>query len=165
MSASERLRSSVSPKFTEAELEQAASTLLGKLLFLFSRLETNLALYLVADKNNTLPELEEKSFKEKLDLLIPTVSRAYGADPRCMKAWSSWVQEANTVRIQRNNLVHGRWAIDSRRQQVVNVTGRPGSRSEFQSETRYSIKELEHLVLVAERSTADFSTLRREWPM
>lgn len=131
-------------------------------MFTLSRLDTNLSLYLVADHNNTLPQLEERSFKEKLDLLLPTVERVYGADQRCMESWTSWLQAAQEFRVQRNALVHGRWGIDVRRQKVINVVGMPGSR---QSETKYSLKQLEDAIENAERIAVEFNRLRTKWPM
>jgi hypothetical protein len=148
-------------------LETAACTLVGRLIFALSRFETNLALYIRDYKgpehaDAVLSKLENSSFHVKLEMLEAAVRSVYGEERACIDAFSHWLGTAHEIRTTRNDLVHGRWGINPTGQQVVNVTGLPGSPN--QKEMRYSLQELEAYFGQVDRFVRKFYALSRKWP-
>lgn len=149
------------------ELELAACSLVGQIIFALSRLETNLALYLRDHKGQeqskkVLLRLENSVFKVKLDMLQGAVQQFYGSNETCLKSFGQWIQDAHAIRTTRNDLVHGRWGVSASAQQVINVIGLPGSPN--QQERRYSLPELAESLDRVKNLSKDLSGLTEKWP-
>ena len=128
-----------------SRLEQEAATILGYMLFEYTRLDMELGLFLVwFDGGQNSDELTKavgkNNFNKRLEHLENTV-RNEGEDPSTRDIYSKWLADAHVVRTLRNQLFHGRWGIIPHKHQVANVVGLPTSSEQY--ETRYSIKQLE----------------------
>ena len=150
-----------------SDFETRAHALVGRLVMIYSRLDVNLALFVASwrgydQRTKALEELENTSFRAKLDLVFPTVTREYGEDPECNAQWQEWFELANELRCKRNDLIHGRWGIDEARALVSNVIGLPGSRGQL--EVTYTLEDLANEVERAVEVSNRFSALRKKWP-
>ncbi|MEQ3775703.1 MAG: hypothetical protein ABNH27_01190 [Alcanivorax sp.] len=130
------------------EIEQEAATVLGYMLFEYSRLDMELGLFLVwSDDGKKLDSLTNKlndsNFYKRLLLLEKLVQEKYLGTPTA-DIYGSWLSDAHAARSIRNQLFHGRWGFIPQQQQVANVIGLPTSAE--QAETRYSISQLEDLL-------------------
>ena len=116
-------------------LEERASTLLGRILFDFSRLEMELGLCVVwVEHGAQLEQLthnhEESSFSVRLSALRGSVDQQLPKGSKRHTAYSAWLDQANAARIVRNELIHGRWGVEAANEQIVNVIGLPTSPSQ-----------------------------------
>jgi len=150
------------------ELESEAATLLGKMLFEFSRLDVNLGLCLVwIDGGSKLASLTKTvstyNMNTKLDELAKLVDAKLTPGSKRHKAYKTWLEQAHKVRQQRNDLVHGRWGVDAAKNQVINILGLPTS--DAQCEIRYSIKELASINEDLQKLQQELSRLRTHWPL
>ncbi len=150
-------------------LEQASATVLGRMLFEYSRLDMNLGLMLVWTNQGlqleTMTEQVSKphfSFGEKLQLLAKLAREKYKANAEALDAHERWLDEANVIRELRNVLVHGRWGIEATKNQVVNVVGIPTGE---QKESRYTIAELKMLLQRMQDLGQRLGKLRNQWPV
>jgi hypothetical protein len=148
-------RPKVKPQPPPSDFERKAHELVGRLIFTYSRLDVNLALF-VADhqgyeqRDKVLEQLrKDGSFKAKLDLVLPTVRRVFPEDAECMEIWGEWLRDADALRVKRNDMIHGRWGVHEHLGEVINVRGLPSS--EQQPETKYTLAQLEAEVQQAER--------------
>lgn len=149
-------------------LEGEAASLLGHMLFEFSRLDVNLGLCLVwMDGGVRIQErtksVEGMNLKGKLDELAKHVEAKLPNGSKRRRAYEIWIDQANAIRQQRNNLVHGRWGVESHKNKVVNVIGLPTS--ENQKITEYGINELAAINTELRRLLAELSRLRKYWPL
>ena len=152
---------------TDLPMEIRAHAALGRLLFAFSRLDVNLALYVAnyrgeANRAQVIEQLENTSFKEKLSLVLLSTERWYRDQSQCRQDWERWLIHADQLRLQRNDLVHGRWGVNDWHGYVANVVGLPGSPN--QRETQYSVSELEAEARQAESLSQEFYRLSTKWP-
>ena len=157
-------RPTLKPLSPPSDFERKAHELVGRLIFTYSRLDVNLALF-VADhqgyeqREKVLEQLrKDGSFKTKLDLVLPTVLREFPEDAECMEIWEDWLKEADELRLKRNDMIHGRWGVKERLGEVVNIRGLPSN--EQQPETKYSLEQLEGEVQQAELTANMFYELR-----
>lgn len=128
------------------ELELAAATRLGQMLFEFARLDTSLGLCLVwsgegRQLDMLTKQVQDYSFHKKLVLLKDLVDGAFKRGSEERSSYRKWLDDAHAMRTKRNELVHGRWGIDPCRNQVFNVIGLPTSTD--QREVYYSIEDLQ----------------------
>lgn len=149
-------------------LEQAAAMVMGRMLFEFSRLDMALGLCLVWSNEGAQLEkltklIDNYSFNDKVDALKEHAKAKYPDGHEARPEYASWVQDAHEVRMQRNELVHGRWGIDHMNNQVVNVLGLPTSPD--QSSRGYSIDELKAALERMVRSQVRLAELRKRWPV
>jgi hypothetical protein len=148
-------------------LEQASATILGRMMFEFSRLDMNLGLMLAwAHEGSQLEKLTKMvadySFHKKLDFLKELVQLKYQTNIKAMDAHATWLAEAHEVRAHRNDLIHGRWGIDHMNNQVVNIVGIPTGE---QIERRYTIPELKTALVRMQKLHMQLSRLREQWPV
>ena len=148
-------------------LEQASSTILGRMLFEFSRLDMALGLMLVwSNEGSQLERLTKLvagyGFHKKLELLAELARARYQANAAALEAHTSWLNEAHMVREERNDLVHGRWGIDHMNGQVVNVVGLPTGE---QAERRYTVPELKAVLVRLHRLQESLGAIRAQWPV
>ncbi|NJM12569.1 MAG: hypothetical protein HC889_12470 [Synechococcaceae cyanobacterium SM1_2_3] len=154
-------------KRARLELEDASSTILGCMIFEFSRLDCALGLMLVwandgADLEGLSKAVAGHTFHKKLLLLSEFALTKYKANQETMSAYADWLAEAHAVRGERNCLIHGRWGTDPMRNQVVNVVGLPTGE---QVERRYTITQLKEVLVRMQRLQEQLSTLRTRWPV
>ncbi|WP_167450361.1 hypothetical protein [Paraburkholderia terrae] len=102
----------------EYALENDAASLLGRMLFEFSRLDVNLGLCLVWAGDSTRQEhltrsIENCNFKAKLGQLSKHINDKFSQHSERRDAYANWIQRADVIRQQRNALVHGRWGIQA----------------------------------------------------
>lgn len=148
------------------ELRATVETLLGRLLFEYSRLETALDLCLAwVDEGNTFDECSKKiegfSFSQKLALLEADAQRRCAKDG--LPFYLAWVKRSHALREHRNILVHGRVGFDMSRSVVVVVSSRATSETLVSNE--YNLDELKNVVGEAGTLTQELSTLRSSFPL
>lgn len=149
------------------EIEREAATVLGFMLFEYSRLDMELGLFLVwSDDGRQLESLTKKlndsNFHKKLFLLEKLVQEKYPGTTTA-DTYKSWLSDAHAARSIRNQLFHGRWGFIPKQQQVANVIGLPTSTE--QAETRYSISQLEDLLVKMRELRFRLSDLRQSYPV
>jgi hypothetical protein len=150
-------------------LEKASATILGRMLFEYSRVDMNLGLMLAwTNGGEQLDAMTEKlskphfGFGEKLKLLTGLAREKYKGNPEALNAHETWMENANAIRELRNALVHGRWGIDAIANHVVNVVGIPTGE---QKESRYTIAELKIILQRMENLGQQLGKLRDQWPI
>ena len=151
-----------------ADLETAVATLLGRLLFAYSRLDMTIGLCLVwANGGHQLDELTPRvsfeTFHRKLTALEDLVIQKFGNQPREQMAWSRWVEQAHVTRKLRNELTHGRWGVNPYTNEAINVIGMPTSPN--QREVRYSLSALTDAVAEIDRLQTALGQLRERCPV
>jgi hypothetical protein len=147
-------------------LETEGATLLGRLLFEFARLDTNLGLCLVwiedGRRLETLTrQVAEFGFHQRLEFLGQVAEVSLSIDSAGRREYADWISQAHGVRKIRNELVHGRWGVNPYREEVINVVGLPIS--EEQREIRYELSDLKRHLLEIQRLGAELSALRDRW--
>jgi hypothetical protein len=152
----------------ELALEAAGATLLGKMLFAFSRVDVSLGLCLVwVDAGSRIESLTKQvvdlGFGKRLEYLEETVNRVLPEGHPGRPDYFQWIRRAHAIRKIRNELVHGRWGVDAVQNNVLNVVGLPTSPE--QREIRYKIADLEAVVREMEDLHVVFGKLRRRWPL
>ncbi|WP_041446956.1 hypothetical protein [Thiocystis violascens] len=149
------------------QLEQRAATVLGYMLFEYSRLDMELGLFLVwSDEGQKLDQLTsklaEQNFYLRLKFLEKLAQEKHMGTPAA-DLYTEWLLDAHAIRSLRNQLFHGRWGFIPSKQLVVNVVGLPTSLE--QSETRYSIEQLRTSLDSMRMLRARLSDLRKRWPV
>ena len=149
-------------------LESDAASVLGHMLFGFSRLEVNLGLCLVwVDGGTRIDSLtktvEALNLKSKLDELASHVTAKLPAGSEGHRAYEAWIERAHSVRQQRNYLVHGRWGVEAHKNKVVNVIGLPTSNT--QQAIEYTIEELAQVNHELRELQRELARLRKHWPL
>jgi hypothetical protein len=149
-------------------LEREAASILGYMLFEYSRLDMELGMMVVwTGEGQRLEKLTTKynqsNFHKKLDFLKKQAASKYAASPEALTAHTRWLDAADRVRECRNKLVHGRWGIEPTRQRVVNVVGLPTS--PYQKEFPYTIPALQAELEVVKSLRAGLHELRKGWPL
>jgi len=151
-----------------ARLEREAATILGFMLFEYSRLDIELGLFLVwSNEGKTLDKLTKKlsdfNFHKRLDFLQKLVQAKYADTPKVIEAYASWLADAHETRSIRNQLFHGRWGINPTQQQAMNVVGLPTSPE--QRETPYSIADLQKKLESMQTLRTELHKLRKSYPV
>ena len=149
-------------------LEREAASILGYMLFEYSRLDMELGMMVVwADDGQQLDKLttkyDQSNFHKKLRLLEKQAASKYATSLVGLTAHTRWLDEADRVRECRNKLVHGRWGIKPTTQQVVNVVGLPTSPK--QEEFPYTIPALQAELDAVRSLRADLMAIRKAWPL
>ncbi len=150
------------------DFEAMAQGLVGRLVMVYSELDSNLALYVAgwrgkARREDSLAELDSTSFKAKLDLVLLAARQEYGDTAACISDWQAWLEMANQLRRTRNDFMHGRWGILERQAVVINVTGLPGLPSK--REVRYTLADLSEEVELGVHVARQFAELCSKWPL
>ncbi len=150
------------------ELERAAATILGRMLFEFSRLDVATGLLLVwTEGGRKLDELttqiSDYTFHKKLEFLGELVDRKFKQGSEAHSSYSQWLRDAHDMRTTRNSLVHGRWDVGGNPPQTINVTGLPTSPD--QTAVSYSLRSLEDILNAMAGLQAGLQKLRKQWPV
>ena len=149
-------------------LEREAASILGYILFEYSRLDMELGLFLVwSNEGKELDKLTQKlndySFNKRLEFLQKLVQSKYADIPKPSEIYAKWLTDAHKTRSIRNQLFHGRWGVNPIQQRVVNVVGLPTSPE--QQETPYSIADLQNALETMQVLRAQLQDLRQSWPV
>lgn len=149
-------------------MEAAAATLLGRMLFEFSRIDVNLGLCLVwvdsgVNLERLTPKVAAMTFHGKLLELTKHVENKLPAGSKCRTAYDRWIERMNVARAQRNELVHGRWGVEAHLNRVVNVIGLPTG--DGQECVEYSIDELAAVNEELRSLDLELRRLRGQWPL
>ncbi|MCP5144756.1 MAG: hypothetical protein H6978_08020 [Gammaproteobacteria bacterium] len=149
-------------------LEEQAASVLGHMLFAFSLLDVNLGLYLEAlEYGETIAcrteAVEKLNFHRRIVRLEKHVEGRLPAGSERRRAYEAWIQRAQSVRLQRNDLVHGRWGVEARKGKVVNVLGLPTSGN--QQVYEYSIEQLKDVLCELRELLEELARLRSDWPL
>lgn len=152
---------------TEA-IEEDAAKALGMILFEFTRLDMELGLYVVwTNEGQDLKQLTSKyngkSFSCRLNFIEKSVHTKYISGSVELNKHVNWIKNANEVRELRNQLVHGRYGFIPHQGCISNVVGLPTSPE--QSETRYTIKQLNSIVKRIKKLRVQLNELRDECPV
>lgn len=156
------------PILPETEVEATAALHLGRLLFVFGRLELNLGLALVPAEPAEVCEremlrVEKLRFNEKLAELEALVLACHADDAQALARWQRWFAAAQGLRKLRNDFAHGRWGFQNLHQQIVHVTKLPGSPD--QDEVRYTLAGFAARVAEAEDVAEEFCALATMYPV
>ena len=149
-------------------IESAAATILGKILFEFGHLETDLGLFLVwsndgADLESLTERISEDALYAKLCRLENTAISRYENSQRALSDFRFWLNAAHAARLLRNEFIHGRWGIAAMSSEVVNIIGIPTSAQ--QREVRYTIAQLEERLAEIRLLRPQLRQLRLKWPL
>jgi hypothetical protein len=149
-------------------LEREAATILGFMIFEYSRLDMELGWFLSwADDGNSLEKLTKKlgalNFSKRLEFLQKSVASKFRDSPSVVEAYANWLSDAHAIRELRNQLFHGRWGVEPIQQRVVNVVGLPNSPS--QESTPYSIADLQSALASMRDLRARLQKLRSSCPV
>jgi hypothetical protein len=156
------------PILPETELEAMAALHLGRLLFVFGRLELNLGLALVrlrpADESGReTARVEQLSFGEKLAEFEANARLCHAGNAQALARWTPWFTQAHSLRRLRNDFAHGRWGFHNMQQEIFHVTGLPGGAHE--EVARYTLEEFSARVAQAEDVAETFWTLADMYPV
>ncbi len=88
-------------------LEETSATILGKMLFVLSRLDMNLGLLLVwKDDEKELEKLNSEigsfTFQKKLSFLSKLAEKKYGNNKEANSLYTEWLNDADRIREIRN---------------------------------------------------------------
>jgi hypothetical protein len=149
-------------------IEEDAAKAIGLILFEFTRFDMNIRLCVVwTNEGQNLKELtskyNDKSFSCRLRFIEKLAYKKYPQGSDELNKYINWIKNTNEVREIRNQLVHGRYGFIPREGCVSNVTGLPTSPN--QSETRYTIKQLNNIVKRIKKLSERLNELRGECPV
>ncbi len=148
---------------TRENLERAASAILGRAIFAFSRLDTQFGLMVASilrlqGKREQAMKLDDLNFHKRLEFVSAYLSQAQDVSPQAIGTMQSLLREADALRLQRNEMVHGRWDVQPSEQKVLNTVGMPNSAA--QRTVAYTLEELEHFVHRLEKLQRDLAHAR-----
>jgi hypothetical protein len=156
------------PILPETEIEATAALHLGRLLFVFGRMELNLGLALVAALpseafEREIVRVERLSFDAKLQEFEALVLPRHADDTLVLARWQRWFAAAQGLRKLRNDFAHGRWGFQNMQQQIIHVSNLPGSPN--QNEVRYTLAGFAARVAEAEDVADEFCALTSMHPV
>lgn len=107
--------------------------------------------------------VDQQNLKVGLDELSNHVDAKLPAGSRRRNAYEAWIKRMHAIRLQRNQLVHGRGGIEPQKNKVMNVIGLLGVDS--QKITEYTIEELAVISEELRSLELELSRLRQHWPL
>jgi hypothetical protein len=152
------------PILPETEVEATAALHLGRLLFVFGRMDLNLGQAMLKacpaeDVAREIVRIERLSFEDKLREYEALVLARNTDDAQLLARWQRWFAAAHGLQRLRKAFAHGRWGFQNMQQQVVHVTTLPGSPN--QDEVRYTLTGFAARVAEAEDIAEEFFALTR----
>jgi hypothetical protein len=164
----ERRDMDMMPILPETELEAMAAQHLGRLLFVFGRLEMNLGLALVrlrpvGESGVETVRVDKLSFGEKLTECEAAALLRHADNGQALARWMAWFAAAHALRKLRNDFARGRWGFQNMQEQIVHVSNLPDSPN--QEVARYTLDEFAARVAEAEELSEKFYTLTRVHPV
>jgi hypothetical protein len=155
------------PILPETEVEATATLHLGRLLFVFGRMELDLAQALLhalpaEESGREIVRVEKLSFDGKLREFEALTLPRHADNAALLARWQRWFAAAHTLRRLRDAFAHGRWGFQNMQQQIIHVSNLPGSPN--QDEVRYTLAGFAARVAEAEDIAEEFCTLTRPVP-
>jgi hypothetical protein len=152
----------------ETEIEATAALHLGRLLFVFGRMELNLGLALVGAQpaeasGREILRVERLSFNARLREFEALALARHADDAPALARWQRWFAAAHGLRKLRNDFAHGRWGFQNMQQQIIHVSNLPGSPN--QDEVRYTLAGFAARVAEAEDVADEFCALTSMHPV
>jgi hypothetical protein len=149
-----------------ANLEEGVARQLGQVLIEFSRLDVNLALGLVwttSHLNATAASrpTDDLNLYAKMCAIAKLVEAKFPPQSEARNAYDRWAGRMNTMRLRRNDIVHGRWGFDVKMMKAVNVMGVPGQGNE--RSTAYSIEDLVAFNAEIRALSEEWGRLQKHW--
>jgi hypothetical protein len=153
------------------DLEDAAASNLGHILFELSRLELNLGLCIAwfddgVDVEGQSKKYNSKGLGDKFEAVRKQVEikrSNESLEANAITAWQRWLDRANQIRDTRNNFVHGRWGTNPVTITVTNVVGLPSSG--LQQERQYTLDQLGQIRGEIRDVAAELHMLREKFPL
>ena len=129
-------------------LEKESAFALGAAMFAFSGLDTNLGLMVASALRTTGreaqgPKADAMSFHVRLDFIQKYLESDANLPPKALREMQQWLTDAHRARLERNQLVHGRWSTDPLRGKALNIVGLPSS--DAQQVFEYTVEELQNV--------------------
>lgn len=148
-------------------MQAEAASLLGEMLFAFSYIDVNLGLCLSWVDNGTKLEalsksIEAQNIHTKLETLSEHVVEKFPAGSKRRVAYERWIERVHAARVQRNQMVHGRWGIEAQRHKIVNVIGLPTGTQQC---IDYTLEELTAFNDELRALVQELARLRHHWPL
>ncbi len=154
-------------KNNEVDLETVAAEIIGRTIFEFSSLETNVNLCLqwavnAKDFHTVNPLVERLSFKSKTDALVEIVEIKFPSYSDCVNDFKSWHKKVDKFRSKRNSFIHGRWGYGYLKNEIFNVSsGMIGPKPN--KEQRYSVESLAEELNVMKEISKELCAIRQKW--
>lgn len=136
---------------TSEGLELALATEIGRFFIVFSHVELNLGLYVLADD----PASDWDNFGPKVEALK---KRCASWEPQIRGECMSWCKRASDIRGMRNKFAHGRWVVRPVQSEIVLLL------SPFTPGETYSIQGLQDITLAVEKLGRDFLAIQKFFP-
>jgi len=148
------------------QLERDAASALGKAMFAFSGLDTNLGLMVASvlryvGKEGQAARVDSLNFKARLEFVDAYIASTSEFHPTAVSEVRDWVLQAQEARQLRNQLVHGRWGVDPLTGKVHNIVGLPSS--DAQQTIEYTLEELDAISQEFRRLNSALSKSRQRW--
>lgn len=146
------------------ELERDAASALGRALFAFSALDTNLGLMVASTlrhlgKDGQATKVGSLNFKARLEFVENYFVTTHDASQKAIPEMKAWIPQAHAARLKRNQLVHGRWSADPRKRKVLVIVGLPSS--DVQQTIEYTVEDIVAISEDFQRLNATLSETRR----
>lgn len=146
--------------------EERAASILGKMLFSFSRLDVNLGLMVSwvlwsLGKESQVKNVDTMNFNSKLEFITQYIEVSSNLPSGAREDLAQWLSDAHAAREQRNQFIHGRWASDALRGKALNIVGLPGS--DAQRTFEYALGDLEAFNTSVQHLTRRLSKAREQW--
>ncbi len=148
------------------ELERESASALGEAMFAFSGLDMNLGLMVASTLRNTgreaqVPKADAMSFHQRLEFIESHIESDSSLPSKAKEEMKRWLADAHRARLERNQLVHGRWSTDPVRGKALNIVGLPSSDS--QQVFEYTVEELRSVAQSFVELNSRLSKARMRW--
>lgn len=156
------------PILPETEVEAMAALHLGRLLFVFGRMELDIGLALVKAQppeafEREVVKVEQLDFEARLRACEALVLPRHADDAPALARWQRWFAAAHGLRKLRRDFAQGRWGFQNMQQQIVHANKLPGSPE--QDEVRYTLAGFAARVAEAEDVADEFCALLALYPV
>jgi hypothetical protein len=147
-------------------LEKESAIALGEAMFAFSGLDLNLGLMVASVLRATgreaqVAKTEAMSFHVRLDVIKKYLESDVDLPPTAVSEMQQWLNDAHQARLQRNQLVHGRWSTDPLKGKALNIVGLPSS--DVQQVFEYTVEELRNVGAGFVQLNSRLSETRMRW--
>jgi hypothetical protein len=148
------------------ELERDSASALGETMFAFSGLDMNLGLMVASTLRNTgretqVPKADAMNFHLRLEFIQNHIESDSSLPSKAKEEMKQWVTDAHRARIERNQLVHGRWSTDPLKGKALNIVGLPSS--DAQQIFEYTVEELRAVAQGFIKLNSRLSKARMRW--
>ena len=144
-----------------------AATRLGEILFAYGAFERQLDFCIVwvgagQGMDKLASRIKDFSLDKKIEILAKFVDQIFENGSEQHSAYHKWIVTAHAIRLNRNDLAHGWWDIDDRRNEVINYRG---IASAEHREQRYTLHGLELFEQTIRAAASKLCQLRERFPL